>query len=398
MTGPLRHRARVSCWSGPMGAGQDDGRPAARRRVGRRRCATPTPTSRRPRAAASPTSSSTRARTYFREREREAVARRARRATTACSRSAAARCSTRGPGQALRRAPGGLPQASGCPTPSSGSGSATAGRCCSATCARGSRRCSTSGCRSTSTVADVVVDTDGRDARRGRRRGAGRAAGRGRGGRRDGDPTTLRLDGPGAAAPYDVVVGERPARPAAGAARRDGAQRVAVIHPVALADRGGAGPGARSPPPGYDAHALEIPDGEAAKDVSVAAFCWQVLGRPGFTRSDAVVTVGGGATTDMGGFVAATWLRGVRVVHVPTTLLAHGRRGGRRQDRDEHRRGQEPRRRLPRARRACCATWPLLATLPPRRAGQRHGRGRQVRLHRRPGDPRRSSSGRPRPR
>src|SRR6185437_10821232 len=41
----------------------------------------------------------------------------------------------------------------------------------------------------------------------------------------------------------------------------------------------------------------------------------------GFTRSDAVVAVGGGATTDLGGFVAATWLRGVRVVHVPTTLL-----------------------------------------------------------------------------
>ena len=39
------------------------------------------------------------------------------------------------------------------------------------------------------------------------------------------------------------------------------------------------------------------------------------------TRSDVVVGVGGGATTDLAGFVAATWLRGVRVVHVPTTLL-----------------------------------------------------------------------------
>ena len=50
--------------------------------------------------------------------------------------------------------------------------------------------------------------------------------------------------------------------------------------------------------------------------------CWEALGEAGFTRSDAVVTFGGGATTDVGGFVAASWLRGVRVVHVPTTVLA----------------------------------------------------------------------------
>ncbi len=67
--------------------------------------------------------------------------------------------------------------------------------------------------------------------------------------------------------------------------------------------------------------ALPLPDGEAAKTAEVATQCWEALGRAGFTRSDAVVTVGGGATTDLGGFVAATWLRGVRVVHVPTTLL-----------------------------------------------------------------------------
>ncbi len=67
---------------------------------------------------------------------------------------------------------------------------------------------------------------------------------------------------------------------------------------------------------------LPLPAGEDAKTAQVAAEAWEALGRAGFTRSDAVVTVGGGATTDMGGFIAATWLRGVRVVHVPTTLLA----------------------------------------------------------------------------
>ncbi len=73
---------------------------------------------------------------------------------------------------------------------------------------------------------------------------------------------------------------------------------------------------------GHEAHALEVPDGEAAKTGDVLAACWSFLGRHAFTRSDAVVTLGGGATTDLGGFVAASWLRGVRVVHVPTTLLA----------------------------------------------------------------------------
>ena len=66
----------------------------------------------------------------------------------------------------------------------------------------------------------------------------------------------------------------------------------------------------------------EIPDAEGAKRVEVAAFCWQILGQADFTRTDAIVTIGGGATTDVGGFIAATWLRGVKVLHVPTTVLA----------------------------------------------------------------------------
>ncbi len=72
---------------------------------------------------------------------------------------------------------------------------------------------------------------------------------------------------------------------------------------------------------GYDAYAVEIPDGEPAKDLAVAAHLWSVFGRIGLTRTDAVVGLGGGATTDIAGFVAAAWLRGVTVVHAPTTLL-----------------------------------------------------------------------------
>jgi 3-dehydroquinate synthase len=65
----------------------------------------------------------------------------------------------------------------------------------------------------------------------------------------------------------------------------------------------------------------EVPDAEDAKRVEVAAFCWQVLGQADFTRSDAVIGLGGGAVTDLAGFVAATWLRGVRLVQLPTSVL-----------------------------------------------------------------------------
>lgn len=65
----------------------------------------------------------------------------------------------------------------------------------------------------------------------------------------------------------------------------------------------------------------EIPDAEEGKTAEVLAFCWQVLGKSDFTRSDVVIGLGGGAVTDLAGFVAATWLRGIDVIQVPTTLL-----------------------------------------------------------------------------
>jgi 3-dehydroquinate synthase len=73
---------------------------------------------------------------------------------------------------------------------------------------------------------------------------------------------------------------------------------------------------------GYQVHAEAVPAGEAAKDITVATTLWSRLAAHRVSRSDAVVGLGGGAVTDLAGFVAATWLRGVRVVLVPTTLLA----------------------------------------------------------------------------
>ncbi len=65
----------------------------------------------------------------------------------------------------------------------------------------------------------------------------------------------------------------------------------------------------------------EVPDAEDSKRIEVAAFCWQIMGQSDFTRTDAVIGLGGGAVTDLAGFVAATWLRGVRLVQIPTTVL-----------------------------------------------------------------------------
>ena len=130
------------------------------------------------------------------------------------------------------------------------------------------------------------------------------------------DDTILTVAG---ASPYDVVVGHGLTARVPGVLG-DGVQRVALLFPAGLEER--AQPLLDVLVTDFDVLALGLPDGEQAKTAAVAADCWEALGERGFTRSDAVVTVGGGATTDLGGFVAATWLRGVRVVHVPTTLLA----------------------------------------------------------------------------
>jgi 3-dehydroquinate synthase len=128
-------------------------------------------------------------------------------------------------------------------------------------------------------------------------------------------PTMIRV---ATAAAYDVVVGRDLLGRLPGQLG-DGVQRVAVVHPEDLPEPARRVSQVLSQ--GYDVVPLPVPSGERAKTAEVAAGCWESLGAAGLTRSDALVAVGGGATTDLGGFVAATWLRGVRVVHVPTTLL-----------------------------------------------------------------------------
>jgi 3-dehydroquinate synthase len=99
----------------------------------------------------------------------------------------------------------------------------------------------------------------------------------------------------------------------------DGASRIAVIHPQSMQAAAGK---LRQDLASVESISIEVPDAENAKTSSVLEFCWMALGKAGFTRNDIIISLGGGATTDLAGFVAATWLRGIKVIHVPTTLLA----------------------------------------------------------------------------
>jgi 3-dehydroquinate synthase len=120
--------------------------------------------------------------------------------------------------------------------------------------------------------------------------------------------------------PYQVVLGDGVLSELPSLVGKD-ARAVVVVH--------GSGLGEIAQPAlrvlndaGYVVHAEPIPDGEAAKDIEVAAGLWSRLAARRITRSDVLIGVGGGAVTDLAGFTAACWLRGIRHVLVPTTLLA----------------------------------------------------------------------------
>jgi len=97
------------------------------------------------------------------------------------------------------------------------------------------------------------------------------------------------------------------------------ARKVLIVHPATLGAR--AERLRETLSADFEVLLAEIPDAETGKRVEVAAFCWQVMGQSDFTRTDVVIGFGGGAVTDLAGFVAATWLRGIRLINVPTTLL-----------------------------------------------------------------------------
>ena len=128
-------------------------------------------------------------------------------------------------------------------------------------------------------------------------------------------PVVVRVAG---AAPYDVTIGRGLLDELVASAA--GVQTVALVHPETLAVTAQAIQEALVAS-GADAHLLQVPDAEDAKSLEVLGFCWKVFGQIGLDRRDLVIGLGGGSVTDLAGFAAATWMRGVRVVQVPTTLL-----------------------------------------------------------------------------
>jgi 3-dehydroquinate synthase len=118
--------------------------------------------------------------------------------------------------------------------------------------------------------------------------------------------------------PYEVVIG--PGAQTELALVLAGTPKAVVVHAPPLTAMAGAAVETLQTA-GVAAEAVVVPDGEAAKTAEVAAGLWDSCGKLGLTRADAVVGLGGGAVTDLAGFVAATWTRGVRFVTLPTSVL-----------------------------------------------------------------------------
>lgn len=73
---------------------------------------------------------------------------------------------------------------------------------------------------------------------------------------------------------------------------------------------------------GFTVTVVDVPEGESAKTLAVAEQCWNALLAAGLDRTSTVLALGGGAVGDLAGFVAATYMRGLNFVQIPTTVLA----------------------------------------------------------------------------
>ena len=129
--------------------------------------------------------------------------------------------------------------------------------------------------------------------------------------------TTIGVTGPH---PSTITVGRDLGFAPIAAALDEAVMKVLIIHARPLAARAVAlAEHLRSL--GYEVATADHPDAEAGKAIEVVVGLWDTCGHLQLGRKDVIIAMGGGATTDMAGFVAATWLRGVTLINVPTTLL-----------------------------------------------------------------------------
>jgi 3-dehydroquinate synthase len=100
------------------------------------------------------------------------------------------------------------------------------------------------------------------------------------------------------------------------------AERLAVISDTTVDELYGGRLQTALEKAGYDVHRIVFKAGEESKNMAVLADLYRGLADAGMTRSDAVITFGGGVPGDLGGFAAATYLRGIPFIQIPTTIIA----------------------------------------------------------------------------
>ncbi|WP_454974102.1 iron-containing alcohol dehydrogenase, partial [Corynebacterium propinquum] len=129
-----------------------------------------------------------------------------------------------------------------------------------------------------------------------------------------GSSEVIEVNGPN---PYQVTIGRGLTDAIADRAKHTGAQTVGIVHQPTMAAP--ARQVARSIENlGLRVHLFPVPDAEAAKTLEVAGQLWDELAQHNFSRRDVIIGFGGGAVTDLAGFIAATWMRGIKVIQVPT--------------------------------------------------------------------------------
>ena len=99
-------------------------------------------------------------------------------------------------------------------------------------------------------------------------------------------------------------------------------RRAALVTDVAIMRLHGGAVAASLERAGFTLTIIEVPEGEAAKTLAVAEHCWDRALAAGLDRTSTILGLGGGAVGDLAGFVAATYMRGMHFVTLPTTVLA----------------------------------------------------------------------------